>query len=377
MNNKRYKIAMVDDDIVTLNNGKSLLQEFYKVYTLQSAATLFELLENDIPDLILLDLIMPEVDGFETIKKLKADLRYKDIPVIFLTAVSDEDSEMKGFTMGAVDYIIKPFTREILRLRVHNQIKIINQMNQIIEQEIAEKSSRSKIEFLININHEMLTPMNAIIGMTQIAQMAQNPKETTDCLDEIDLASQQLLGLIHDLLNISGNKADAIKLDNSVFSFRTMFQNILKKIDRECKEKQQEFTHEIDPSIPLLLLGDAKHFTKVVLHLLANAIKFTPEQGKIHFSAFVLGTDDEKITLQIEITDSGIGIPKEQQIKIFNPFEHADKNIAKQHGGFGLGLAISKQIIEMMGGEIWVESEPGKGSKFVFTCTVYKANDNS
>ena len=122
MDSTRYKIALVDDNIATLNQGKILLQAFYKVYTIQSAATLFENLEHDIPDLILLDVEMPDMDGFQTISKLKADPRYKDIPVIFLTAKSDEESERKGFSLGAVDYISKPFSGPLLQKRISNQI---------------------------------------------------------------------------------------------------------------------------------------------------------------------------------------------------------------------------------------------------------------
>jgi len=115
MNNIRHKIVLVDDNIATLNQGKALLEAFYKVYTVNSAATLFENLEFDVPDLILLDVEMPETDGFETIKKLKEDTRYKDIPVIFLTSKSDEESERKGFSLGAVDYITKPFSGPFCR----------------------------------------------------------------------------------------------------------------------------------------------------------------------------------------------------------------------------------------------------------------------
>ena len=122
MDQTRYKIVMVDDNIATLNQGKSLLKAFYRVYTIQSPATLFENLENDIPDLILLDVEMPEMSGFEVIKKLKADVRYKSIPVIFLTARSDEESEREGFSLGAVDYITKPFSGPLLQKRISNQI---------------------------------------------------------------------------------------------------------------------------------------------------------------------------------------------------------------------------------------------------------------
>jgi len=154
MSDTRHKIVLVDDNIATLNQGKSLLQAFYKVYTIQSAATLFENLEHDIPDLILLDVEMPEMDGFETITKLKANIRYKNIPVIFLTSKSDEESERKGFSLGAVDYITKPFSGPLLQKRISNQILYTRVQNaikdyskdlEIMVGELAKANERTKI----------------------------------------------------------------------------------------------------------------------------------------------------------------------------------------------------------------------------------------
>ena len=124
MENIRYKIALVDDNIATLNQGKSLLQSFYKVYTIQSGAILFENLEHDIPSLILLDITMPEMNGFEVIQKLKSDIRYQDIPVIFLSSKNDEESEKEGYRLGAVDFITKPFSESVLLCRIKHHLHI-------------------------------------------------------------------------------------------------------------------------------------------------------------------------------------------------------------------------------------------------------------
>ena len=154
MDNARYKVVLVDDNIATLNQGKIILQELYKVYTVQSPLTFFENLEHDIPDLILLDVAMPEMDGFEVIKKLKADNRYRDIPVIFLTSKSDEDSEREGFRLGAVDYITKPFSGPLLQKRISNQIlykrvqsavKDYSSSIDVMVDEVAKANERTRI----------------------------------------------------------------------------------------------------------------------------------------------------------------------------------------------------------------------------------------
>ena len=197
-------------------------------------------------------------------------------------------------------------------------------------------------------------------------------EKTKEYLVEIDGASRQLLGYIDNLLDISGNNDSAFTLAYSTFSVNVMFQDILREMDRDIAEKQHTLTYDIAPSIPMLIIGDKKRLAQVIINLLANAIKFTPEYGKIHFSACALSENNNVITLRFEITDNGTGILKEQQREIFNIFRQVDESLTGKHGGIGLGLPISKRIIEKMGGDIWVDSEPGKGSKFTFTCKVKK-----
>jgi signal transduction histidine kinase len=135
-------------------------------------------------------------------------------------------------------------------------------------------------------------------------------------------------------------------------------------------EKSQQFSFDPDPAIPSLLMGDSKRLAQVIVNPLTNAIKFTPEHGEIHLSAYLLGKDNGAVILKIEVKDNGIGISKEEQSKLFYVFEQLDGGLARKYGGAGLGLAFTKRIVELMGGNVWVDSEPGKGSKFSFTCKV-------
>ena len=365
---KKNTILIVEDEEQYILALTKILRPEYTVYAVKDGRDAILNAEKIQPHVILLDIIMPEMDGFAVMEALKASDKTEHIPIIVISGLSEIGDELKGLSMGAVDYITKPFTQDIVKLRVKNQMKILNQMNLIIEKELAEKSSRTKIEFLTNMSHEMLTPMNAIMGMTKIAQMGINPERTVDCLNEIDSASKQLLSLINNLLDISVYNEESIILVDSVFSLNIIFRDIININNARLNNRNHIIIHNIDPSIPMLLIGDEKRLSQVISNLLDNAIKFTPEGGKINLSARMLEECKGAITLQIEVKDSGIGITKEDKENIFKLFEKADNSLTTSHKGSGLGLTISKKIIEMMGGKIHVESEPGKGSIFTFTC---------
>lgn len=236
----------------------------------------------------------------------------------------------------------------------------------------AEEASRAKSEFLSRVSHEMLTPMNAIAGMTQIAKRSGSLEKTTECLNKLEDASRQLLRLINDLLDISGKREDELKLNDAPFDFNAMFGGILKKTDAAVSKKQQTLIYGIDRSMPSSFVGDEKRLANVIDHLLTNAVKFTPEHGEIRIDVRVTEEKDGITGLKFEISDNGIGISQEHQKEIFNIFEQVDGSMTRKHGGAGLGLPIAKRITEMMGGDIQVESEPGKGSKFTFTCKLRK-----
>jgi len=201
---KNYSILIIDDETSVLAALSDILRPEYNVYAVKDSNEAVELASERKPDVILLDIVMPEMDGHEVLSELKQSANTKDIPVIFISGLREVEDERKGLSLGAADYIIKPFTPDIVKLRVRNQIKMIDQTRQIIDKELAAKSKQAKMEFLLEMNHEMLTQMNAIIGMTQIAMMGKNPERTTDCLIEIDKASQDLLNLITTLLNEAG-----------------------------------------------------------------------------------------------------------------------------------------------------------------------------
>ena len=506
MDTPRYKIVLVDDNLATLNQGKTLLQDMYRVYTVQSPVTLFDNLEKDIPDLILLDVEMPEINGFEVIKKLKEDIRYRDIPVMFLTVRSDEESEREGFKLGAVDYIAKPFSGPLLQKRVSNQIlykrvqsavkdyssnievmmdevykanerakilldktplcaRLWNDKLEMIDcneaavklfgfkdkeeymkryselypeyqndgqlsvekakkyidkaltegkcnfewtyrmldgtlmpaevtlirledgdvytvagytrdmreqiamteemrrAEIAEESNKAKSRFLANMSHEMRTPLNVVVGLTDLMLEEDitdpNIKEN---LMKVSTAGNTLLGIINNVLDISKIEADKLELTNINYELPSLLNDIITLNVIRIEEKPITFLLNIKDDLLYKLYGDDLRVKQIINNLLSNAFKYT-QKGSVSLTINTdyTGTD---VLMEIIVSDTGIGIRKEDLGKIFNDYGQADTRTNRGIEGTGLGLAITKRLAELMGGEASFESEYGKGSTF-------------
>jgi PAS domain S-box-containing protein len=230
----------------------------------------------------------------------------------------------------------------------------------------AERASAAKSEFLANMSHEMRTPMNAIIGMTNIARSSSDIEKKDYCLGKIDDASNHLLGVINDILDMSKIEANKLDLSYTEFDFEKMLMKMANVINFRVDEKGQNFHVLIDKNIPRTIVCDEQRLSQVIANLLSNAVKFTPENGAITLAAHRVAIENDDCLLQINVIDSGIGVTDEQKDRLFRSFEQADSSTSRKFGGTGLGLAISKRIVEMMNGKIWVGSEPGKGSTFSF-----------
>jgi len=239
----------------------------------------------------------------------------------------------------------------------------------------SDSESRHKSAFLANMSHEIRTPMNAIIGMTTIGKSASDLIRKDYCFAKIEDASNHLLGVINDILDMSKIEANKFELSESEFDLEKMLRRVVNVVNFRIDEKHQKFSVHIDSSIPRILIGDDQRIAQVVTNLLGNAVKFTPEQGTITLAVRLAGKGSDICTLQVSVSDTGIGISPEQQAKLFKSFEQAESSTTRKYGGTGLGLAISKSIVELMGGSIWVESEPGKGSTFFFTIQLKRSNN--
>jgi len=247
-------------------------------------------------------------------------------------------------------------------------IQDITKMEHLARQQAeAEAASKAKSSFLAAMSHEMRTPMNAIIGMASIGKNAEDMERKDYALNKIEAASMHLLSLINDVLDMSKIEAHKIDLAHILFDLKDTVRRAVSFIQLALEEKRIQFSVNMDHIDPPLFVGDEQRLTQVIINLLSNAVKFTDEEGKISLDISLAGEECGMCALRFAVSDSGIGMSPAQRERIFTPFEQAEKGTSRKYGGTGLGLAISKHIIELMGGGIWVESEVGKGSRFIFT----------
>jgi len=239
----------------------------------------------------------------------------------------------------------------------------------------AMEASKAKSDFLSNMSHEIRTPLNAITGMTTIGKNAKDMERKDYALDKIEGASTHLLGVINDVLDMSKIEANMLELSPCEFNFEKMLQKVVSVINFRVEEKRQNLAVHLDNKIPKTLIADDQRLAQVVTNLLSNAVKFTPEEGSIILNANFIEEKKGLCTIQLSVTDTGIGISAEQQKRLFSSFQQAESSTTRKYGGTGLGLAISKKIVEMMGGKIWIESEPGKGSTFIFNIQAMRGTE--
>ncbi|MCL2185129.1 MAG: ATP-binding protein [Treponema sp.] len=241
----------------------------------------------------------------------------------------------------------------------------------------ADAANRAKSEFLANMSHEIRTPMNAIIGMTSIGKIAENIDRKDYCFSRIEDASRHLLTVINNILDISKIEINKFELSVREFEFDQMLKRVFSIISQQIEDKKIDFKIIIDKNIPKKVIGDDHKLSQVIMNILGNAVKFTPNNGAICFETEYLGENNNICEIKISVKDSGIGMSPEQQVDIFLPFKQAEGSTSRNFGGTGLGLAISRSIVEMMKGKIWIDSELNKGSTFSFIIKLEICSDKT
>jgi signal transduction histidine kinase/DNA-binding response OmpR family regulator/HPt (histidine-containing phosphotransfer) domain-containing protein len=264
---------------------------------------------------------------------------------------------------------------EIAKEDLENRVKelddarlaMLNMMEDLDEaRNEAEDATKAKSDFLANMSHEIRTPMNAIIGMAHLAMKTDLTAKQYDYLKKVDISAKSLLGIINDILDFSKIEAGKMDMESVDFQLEDTLDNISTLVGIKTQEKGLELLFKTDPAVPRSLVGDPLRLGQILINLSNNAVKFT-DTGEIFVSTELVKKDGAQVTLKFSVQDTGIGMTEKQAAKLFQPFAQADSSTTRKYGGTGLGLTISKRLAEMMGGEIWVQSEQGRGSTFSFT----------
>jgi len=359
-------IVIVDDTPKNLQIlGTILRKEGYAVLAITDSKKALPAIEKKQPDLVLLDIMMPNINGYEVCAALKSNPKTHSIPVIFITAKTESSDIIEGFRVGGVDYITKPFNSEELLVRVDTQLKLQDAIKQ------AQKANAVKSEFLANMSHDLRSPLTSIMGVMKLMQGDDLTPEHRNYINIAQKAGTSLLCLINDILDLSKIEAEQLELNQVKFDIQETLNDIMDILCINAFKKGLELNLIIDPIIPTPVIGDPERFKQIVINLLSNAIKFT-SHGEVSIFVSLENQTDEQLVYSISIQDTGCGIHEDKIDKLFKSYTQADSTISRQYGGTGLGLSISKKLIEMMNGSISVESEVDKGTTFKFTISLKK-----
>lgn len=400
---KKDLILVVDDHPNNLKVVGTILGAEYSISFANNGENALKLLEHNHPSLILLDIMMPGIDGFEVCRRIKENPRLKQIPVIFLTARSDTDTLVKGFQAGAVDFIAKPFNIQEITVRVSTHLALYNSRLQIQDiceklqvsegalklayseladykdhleelvhqrtaelqtaKEKAEESSKLKTAFINNVSHEIRTPLNGILGFNQLlAQEELTDEERTEFLSGLKKSATRLIQTVTDFLDISQLVSGSMSQRPDQFELADFFYDLTEEFELRFRQKELVLKTEFPETLePVIITADRELFSKVFRHLIDNAEKFT------HTGSVTIGFSVSGPVIEIWVKDTGVGISAENKDKIFEPYFQEDLSSTRGYEGSGLGLSIVDGLVTLMGGKVFVESQKGTGSTFIIT----------
>ncbi|WP_026840753.1 hybrid sensor histidine kinase/response regulator [Citrifermentans bremense] len=357
---KRQTVMIVDDTPANIEILSETLGEEYELFFATSGADALELIRADKPDLILLDIMMPGMDGYELCSILKGDPATRDIPIIFVTAMIGEEEEIKGLELGAIDYLTKPISPHIVRARVKNHLEL-KRYRDLLET-LASAADRAKKEFLRSVSHELRTPLTPIIGMTDLVLDSEEDDNKRKYLTMVQKSALRLLGIVEDLIETSRLEGEGTAPEYRPFLLKAFLDTVAMEARTQAEGKGLDFMVTLDPALPEAVSSDQAMLHKVLTMLLGNAVKFTTA-GKVSLEVHLQEVAGEQM-LQFSVADTGVGIDPADLERVFSDFTQSDGSITRSFPGLGLGLTLARRMTELMDGSIWAESSPGGGSLF-------------
>ena len=362
--NRQLTMLIVDDMEVERISFAEIFKDEYQILEAENGKQAMEQLEQQKVHIVLLDLCMPVMDGFEVIREMKRQEKYADIPIVAKTAI-DEKTEVQALEAGADEYIFSPCDPAIVKKRVRNLVeKYILEREKIRAQlEREQEMGKAKELFLARMSHELRTPINGILGITQLAHYKD--AEVQEDFKKIRYQAEYLRELVNDVLDMASIDNGKMTIRHVAFSLNDVVSEVSGLFYSQCRLKRIHFYFRVDNVTHEYLMGDEVRVKQVLVNLLSNSFKFTEKGGTIEVRMSEQDVDDSRTVLHITVRDTGCGISDKSLDKIWQPFEQEQHENGKYYGGSGLGLPITKSIVEQMHGTINVASEYNVGSKFI------------